>query len=214
MPRPTSVPSWATDTNYPNDAGPDAATATKIEPSSGYKAVGERRDSGIVAQYGNWWRNLVYKWVKWLDDVTNGLENSSNLNIAARVDLSNPVNQVLGGLCARGTAGPGFVNKGHVTTANGNATIDLAMADVFLVPTQSANHVYTISNVDVVLSGGKILRFAFVGSGANFVELKTVSGTLIATIGAVTETGLFGWVDIMTNGTINDWTAVGWDINP
>ena len=39
-PKPTSLPTWATDTNYPASAEPYAETPTKVEATAGRKAIG------------------------------------------------------------------------------------------------------------------------------------------------------------------------------
>ncbi len=65
--RPTVTPTWATDTDYPADSDPDASTPTKVAPSSGYRDMGFRRDLPVIAQYTNYWRNLVGSWLGYLD---------------------------------------------------------------------------------------------------------------------------------------------------
>lgn len=67
MPAPSDYPDFATDTNYTN--GPDAGTATKIEPSSGELAEGHIREDAPSPQKMNWWQSLVGLWVRWLDEV-------------------------------------------------------------------------------------------------------------------------------------------------
>jgi hypothetical protein len=65
MSRPTDLPDWATDTNY--TTGDDTGTATKITPLSGFKHQGWIKNFPVLAQYFNYWMNLVYQWVVWLD---------------------------------------------------------------------------------------------------------------------------------------------------
>jgi len=62
MPRPTQLPEW------------DTSGANILEPSAGKKAAGwlagERPPSG----WWNWWQRLVYDWVKWIDDESEGMQ--------------------------------------------------------------------------------------------------------------------------------------------
>jgi hypothetical protein len=59
-----TLPTWATDTNYTN--GPDAGTATKVEPSAGELAEGNIRGIPPTAQGFNWWQGKVGEWVAFL----------------------------------------------------------------------------------------------------------------------------------------------------
>lgn len=68
MPRPTVLPTWATDTNY--TGGSDVGTPTKITLPSGFRSQGWERDAPFLAQYANQLGNEVGNWVTWLDQVT------------------------------------------------------------------------------------------------------------------------------------------------
>lgn len=61
MARPTSLPEWATDTNYTN--GPSAGTPTKVAVPSAAAAEGWRPSQKPPAQYQNHWQNLVGQWI-------------------------------------------------------------------------------------------------------------------------------------------------------
>lgn len=67
MPKPTDLPVWATDANYPAGADPWAETATKVEPLAGEQAAGHAPDQKPPAQYMNWWMHLVYLWIAYVD---------------------------------------------------------------------------------------------------------------------------------------------------
>lgn len=71
MAKPTDIPTWATDADYP--AGPDAwsATPTKVEPSTGQKEEGWDPAQRPPAQYWNWWMNLVGQWLEYVDVQTS-----------------------------------------------------------------------------------------------------------------------------------------------
>jgi hypothetical protein len=70
MAKPSDSPTWATDADYP--AGPNGwnETDTKVEPSGGKQAEGFEPSERPPAQYLNWWMNLVYLWIAWLDSIT------------------------------------------------------------------------------------------------------------------------------------------------
>ena len=56
MPRPTSVPRWAS-----------AALASVIAPAEGKKDIGFQVGERPRAQYFNWFFRLVYQWIAWLN---------------------------------------------------------------------------------------------------------------------------------------------------
>jgi hypothetical protein len=68
MSRPTRLPEWATDDDYPADAAPEASTPNKVEPTSGKKAIGWRPGEFPPAQSLNDWMRLVYDWLEHLDE--------------------------------------------------------------------------------------------------------------------------------------------------
>lgn len=70
MPRPTQLPLWATDANYPAGSDPWAGSPTKVAPTSGDQARGWTPNQEPSPQAFNWWKNLVGQWFTWLDDQT------------------------------------------------------------------------------------------------------------------------------------------------
>lgn len=62
MSKPSSVPLWATNTNYPATSDP-----IKVEPSTGVKQAGWAPEQKPPAQWWNWWMQLVWQWCVWLD---------------------------------------------------------------------------------------------------------------------------------------------------
>lgn len=75
MAKPTDLPVHATDANYPMDAAPEQGTPTKVEPLSGKQALGHRPAEKPPAQSENWWKNLVYLWLLWLNGIVAGAVN-------------------------------------------------------------------------------------------------------------------------------------------
>lgn len=64
MSRPSSVPTWATNTNY--TGGPASGTPSKVAPSGSAQAEGWEPNQKPGAQNQNWWQNLVGQWLNWL----------------------------------------------------------------------------------------------------------------------------------------------------
>lgn len=67
MTRPSSVPLWATDTNY--TGGPAVGTPTKTAPSVGLKAQGWDPADEPGAQNFNYQLNLLGQWADWLNSI-------------------------------------------------------------------------------------------------------------------------------------------------
>lgn len=63
--RPTTLPDWATDTNYAS--GPANGTATKVVPNAGLIAQGYKPADEPGAQNFNWQLNLLGQWIAWVD---------------------------------------------------------------------------------------------------------------------------------------------------
>lgn len=59
MPAPSEYPEWA-----------DGGSAQLVEPVSGKKQVGWTSGEKPANQILNWWQNLVFQWVEWLDSYT------------------------------------------------------------------------------------------------------------------------------------------------
>lgn len=71
MPRPaTPAPEWASDANYPAGPEPEAGFPTKVAPTSGQADVGWRPDQIPPAEEENWWKNNVWLWLAYLQEIT------------------------------------------------------------------------------------------------------------------------------------------------
>jgi len=75
MAKPSSVPSWATNTNFAASNQPWASTPTKVQPPSGVQAEGYNPEDPLVAQHENWWKNLAGAWVSFLDPFWDTSDN-------------------------------------------------------------------------------------------------------------------------------------------
>src|SRR5574343_264190 len=72
MARPSTLPTWATDTNYAAGTDPWSGTATKSEPSAGVKAKGQLPKTGYNAQHYNWLLNTFGEWTEYLLELARG----------------------------------------------------------------------------------------------------------------------------------------------
>lgn len=72
MPKPASVPTWATDANFTNGPTGIPGTATKVEPTAGQKAEGWIPKNKVAAQWLNWFKNAVGGWLVYLNTWFNG----------------------------------------------------------------------------------------------------------------------------------------------
>lgn len=66
--RPTTIPSWSTDANYPAGSDPWSATPTRVEPDAGDKASGFDPGDKPPAQWFNWLLGVLANWVAYFDD--------------------------------------------------------------------------------------------------------------------------------------------------
>lgn len=98
MAKPTDLPEWATDANYSAGAEPEAGSPTKVAPISSKKASGWRPEEKPKAQSLNWWQNLVYQWVTWLDA---GVWEAVSLTLSGDLDVANVI--ASGDVTATGT---------------------------------------------------------------------------------------------------------------
>lgn len=87
MARPGSEPVWATNANYL--AGPAVGTPTVVAPSGPVQAEGWEPGQKPGAQNQNWWQNLVYQWIHWLQaGVLDGAwEFTGNVKIDGNLEV-------------------------------------------------------------------------------------------------------------------------------
>lgn len=88
MTKPTQVPNWATDTNYPADAAPEESSPTKVAPTLGQATIGWRPKARPPAREMNWWKNLVGRWTAWLDSIFDAFDNLTP-QVGASITLRN-----------------------------------------------------------------------------------------------------------------------------
>jgi hypothetical protein len=88
MAKPTDVPTWATDANYPAGPEPEAGTPTKVEPLAGKQAIGWRPSEYPPAQYLNWAMNLAGQWAQYLNDGALDGDHSIDGNLEVTGDIT------------------------------------------------------------------------------------------------------------------------------
>lgn len=93
MAKPASLPEWASTTNYPAGAEPEAGTATKVAPTSSQEDYGWRPGAKPPAQEMNYWQNLVYQWINYLDasEIDDDLTVTGNLTVEGDTFLGDAV---------------------------------------------------------------------------------------------------------------------------
>lgn len=67
MSRPSALPEWATDTNYPAGTDPWSSTLTRIEPTAGERAAGFVPSEALPSQYLNTLFGEAADWIAYLD---------------------------------------------------------------------------------------------------------------------------------------------------
>jgi len=78
MPRPTTLPRWA---SVPN-VNPTSGQANVIEPSSGKKDIGWDFKTRSSRNEDNWFKNITFDWITWFDDNlgANGFEVQTQID--------------------------------------------------------------------------------------------------------------------------------------
>lgn len=117
MPKPSDLPNWATDANYAAGAEPEQGTPTKVEPISSKQASGWRPEEKPKAQSLNWWQNLVYQWVLYVDSnsIDGDLTVSGDLHVDGIISPSGTL-QLDGAVESQGP----ITATGSDITAGGN----------------------------------------------------------------------------------------------
>ncbi len=78
MPKPTTLPEWASD------------ETNNTEPSSGQKDTGWENNQAAVSSFFNWYQFLVYQWIEYLDaagDLTTTFDVAT-LNVGGDLDVA------------------------------------------------------------------------------------------------------------------------------
>lgn len=107
--KPLQLPIWSTDGNYPAGANSWNGTPTKVAPTAGKQAEGTEPNERFAAQADNWWKNLTYTWLQWMQwaKATNWrvltVLNANSLGFV----VFNPAN---GRWCIGGSTGKNFAS--------------------------------------------------------------------------------------------------------
>lgn len=97
MSKPTTVPTWATDTNYDASGKPWNGTPTKVDPVTALKEQGYAPADKPTAQTMNHQLNLIGQWIKFFDDVITDSDivdewNVQELDVAGDIDCAGNAN--------------------------------------------------------------------------------------------------------------------------
>lgn len=85
MPKPASLPVWATDANFAAPGKPWDGTPTKVSISAGRQAAGWAPVDAPPAQHLNWMLNLIYLWLAWLNGIF-GADDSLQVSTVYETD--------------------------------------------------------------------------------------------------------------------------------
>lgn len=176
--RPSTIPTWATDAAYP--AGSDAwsATPTVVTPSGGAQAAGHVPNIKPPAQHENWFKNLVSKWVDYLDDRMTGLLGATRSTKALVVDGTgdNVVAGTAGYVTFTASAPANTTAVGKSVTARNlvRGWAQIAVNGIDQIETVAMDW-FNITNFDVQTSGNLRVTFATAMSNSNYSVIATPS---------------------------------------
>lgn len=94
MPKPTDLPNWATDAAFPAGVEPEAGDPNKVEPNATKQGIGWRPNEKPAAEWFNWWMNLVYLWIVYVNagNFDGPITITGNLNVTGDLDVDDDVN--------------------------------------------------------------------------------------------------------------------------
>ena len=136
MAKPSTTPSWGTDTNFAT--GTESGTPVKVEPSSGYKAQGFIPGGYAVSPYLNWFMNLVFQWCTYLDGLNTDAQflaltwawtaahtftPGSGTNVTAVTGTARGTGYGLLGQASNTSASVGVQGEGGTTDSYGGAFV-------------------------------------------------------------------------------------------
>lgn len=92
--KPASVPTWATDANYPVSGETYSATPTKVAPTGTRRIRGWEPKKKPPAQVENYERNLIGQWCQYLSDgaLTGNHSIAGDLSVTGSVDIDTDLN--------------------------------------------------------------------------------------------------------------------------
>lgn len=162
--KPSSLPRWA-------DVGGDI-----VEPTSGEKNVGWEPDTKPPAQYFNWWQNLVYQWMQYLNDgaLSGAHTFSSTVGITGAVSAASAA--LTGALTAASATLSGAINAASAALT-GSATVGGTLGVTGLITASAGLTAATDQHVTVLGDGNY-------KHGEKSVSLPM---TIISTSGSVTR---------------------------
>jgi hypothetical protein len=117
--KPTTIPTWATGTNYDAGSDPWSGTARKVAPSAGMRISGWTPDTEVGAQHLNYDQNLHGEWIAYLDDLHGSADflNKSYTWVTGTHTFSAPLGGSLTVATGNITTTLGDIHSGDAITA-------------------------------------------------------------------------------------------------
>lgn len=122
MPKPTTVPTWATNANYAG--GPLAGSPTKTTPASGRIQDGWRPNDVPPAQEQNYFQNWVGQWLTWL----NALQLTDTVDPGVQISIAGASHVLAGSTLLLDAGAPGgflIVNAGCLIGVQSDGAIGI-----------------------------------------------------------------------------------------
>jgi hypothetical protein len=225
MAKPTDLPVWATDANYPVDGEPEEGTPTKVTPSDPKQALGHRPNEKPKAQNLNWWENLVYQWIEFLGNRIRTYMISPNkgreLDSSAGTWVVGALTPSIPGSTAAGTwvipvEPVEFSNEDRLRLLDvrlkGDAAVDAVISVVLIDALGVATTLASRSIADVPAAFTPYpFNFAyeetFDGGGGNFLTAENDDGSGFSAferaVGSFISAGVYVGQQITTTGFVN-----------
>lgn len=197
MAKPSDLPNWATDAAYPAGVEPEATDPNKVEPDATKQGIGWRPDEKPPADELNWWMNLVYLWIAYLN--TNSIDgdlevdgdiraNNVLLNAGGSILSDDGVVQLDGGMSTPVVYWTTPITRLHspaewfVDATHTHAAIEVIVA-------ASANVINMGLRVDVgdVVTGFRV-RMKKNTNGSNSVNVRIMAVTDGVEVAATSDT--------------------------
>ena len=179
MAKPGTLFTWATDANYAAGTDPWAATATKVQPTSGKQAGGWLPEEPPPAQYFNWALNLLGQWVSFVNDELRS--DTVSVTLSADQNNYNPT---------------GFANCRHLRITSSTMSVLIsgfaAQADGFR---------FIVSVTDASTQDVRLVLNSANSSAANRIEGRAAQTQISMFRGAT--------CDLMYDATDQRWRILG-----
>ncbi len=163
MAKPSTVPTWATDTNF--SSGPASGSPTKVNPAGAPNVVqGSVPGEGAAAEFLNWLFNILCDWIGWVADGSSAGASDAHL-----VETDATGETVVRGITATSASGESVTVRGSdgITYRQGDVpdadtNIDGASEDTWLCATPTAarsHHLLEASATTALVAGQRTVIY-------------------------------------------------------